>query len=146
MHIDDYGRVGTDGDGPWERNHPSLFDYGVDAENLIIPWPDLNRWLQKQEPRQDECCFSPLCSLKAISSLRKCQKGIEKTSMLLWSTDGSLEEDVNCRIDIADYLQVNSKLIRKIKTTKYKGDLLTKSLKCLYGHQAFFSFGISIMC
>ena len=58
MHIYDYSRTGAGGDGPWERNHPSLFDYGVDAENLISCL-DLNRSLQKQETRQDECCFSP---------------------------------------------------------------------------------------
>ena len=36
MHIDDYGRIGATGDGPWERNHQLLLDYGVEAENLII--------------------------------------------------------------------------------------------------------------
>ena len=61
MHFYDnhYSRIGAGGDGPWERNHPSLFDYGVDAENFIISCLDLNRSLQKQESRQDECCFSP---------------------------------------------------------------------------------------
>ena len=61
IHIYDYSRIGAGGDGPWERNHPgpSLFDYGVDAENFIISCLDLNRSLQKQESRQDECCFSP---------------------------------------------------------------------------------------
>ena len=51
--------------------------------------------------------------------------------MLLWNTDGSLEDAINCNInvDIADYLQVKSKLIGKIKATKYIGDLMTKSLK-----------------
>ena len=37
--MDDWGRIEVGGDGPWERNHPSLIDDKVDPESSNLETP-----------------------------------------------------------------------------------------------------------